>query len=100
MPDDAPEPAGKGRRLGERGQCGPGGHEGFLNDVLRLLEVTHQRKGRTERKVLEATRQIDEGADVALACPANQLFVIHRHALSPQRCRERQPTFRKKQKKQ
>jgi hypothetical protein len=96
MPDDAPQPARKCRRLRERRQSRPGSDKSLLNDIFGLLEIADLGKRRAEGEMLEAARQVDKGLDVASNSPANQLFVIHRHALSPVRCRERQPAFGKK----
>src|SRR5438477_8570429 len=94
MADDAAEPSWKGRRLGQRGQRLPGGDEGLLNYVLRLLEITHQRQRRAERELLETPRQFDERLDVAAAGLPHQLLVFHDHALSPSRCQDWPSTFK------
>ncbi len=94
MADDAAEPSWKGRRLGQRGQRLPGGDEGLLNHVLRLLEITHQRQRRAERELLETPRQFDERLGVAAARQPHQLLVFHDHALSPSRCQDWLSTFR------
>src|SRR6185295_1223089 len=87
-PNNASQPARKSRWLGQCRQSGPCGDEGFLNDILGLLEIAHFRERRSESEMLEAPRQIDKGLDVAFARPANQLIMIHRRTLSPQGARK------------
>src|SRR5438067_2503368 len=86
MPDDAPQPARKSCRLGERRQAGPCGDKSLLHNILGLLKIPDLGQRRAEREVLEALRQVDEGLEIALPRPANQIFVIHYCALSPERC--------------
>jgi hypothetical protein len=77
MPDDAAEPAGERRRLGEGRKRRPGGDKRLLDDVLGLLEIAHLGKRRSERELLEATGQVHEGPDIAANRPVDQLFVVH-----------------------
>jgi hypothetical protein len=52
-PDDAAEPAWKGRRIGKAGQRGPRRPKGLLGDVLALVKLAHQGERRAESKILE-----------------------------------------------
>jgi hypothetical protein len=91
--DDAAQPARKRRRVGKAWQRGPRRHEGFLHDVLGLVEVIHQGQRRAEGHMLELPRQVHEGLDVAAACAADLLLVIHFRFLTPLKCQETAAAF-------
>ena len=67
VPHDPAQPAGERGGLGEARQPRPCGDERFLNHVLGLLEVAHQRQRRAVGGVLEAPRQLHEGFHIAAA---------------------------------
>ena len=72
MPDDAPEPAREGGGVLERGQGEPGGDEGFLHDVLGVLQVAHEGQGVAEGHVLEAPGELRKRVQVAVPCLPGQ----------------------------
>lgn len=71
----------------------PGGNEGFLDDVFRLLEVPHDGQRIAEGHVLEASGYFRERVQVALLGPADQLLQVHAVPLA-NRCHGRPVTFR------
>ena len=83
MPHDAAQPTWKCRRIGEPRQRRPRRHESLLHHVLRVLEIADHSQRRAEREVLKPPRQVHKRLDIANACPAHQMFVVHCHALTP-----------------
>lgn len=89
---------GKRGRVIEARQGRPSGNEGLLDNVFGGVKVVHQRQCRTERCVLKAVRQLDEGRHIARSRPAHQLVHVKVHRLSPTplRCQQTAPTFTEK----
>jgi hypothetical protein len=53
-----------------------------LNHVLGLLKVAGKRQSRTEGRVLETSREFDEGDDLTTTRSTYQLGVVHSGLLS------------------
>jgi len=79
--DNAPEPAREGRGLRQGREREPGGDEGFLDDVLGLLEIADQGQGGAERHLLKAPGHGLERLQVATPGPPDHLFELHEHPL-------------------